>query len=69
MVQVLPKAYSAGSMFVVLEEQKILAQFFFVDLVWRFPVVPRQLAHGQQIGFLCPGRETAQLHILDHLLS
>jgi len=31
---------AACSMFFVLEEQKILTQFFFVDLVWRFMVVP-----------------------------
>jgi hypothetical protein len=61
-------AGTARSVFFVHEKEKILAQFFFVDLVWGFLVVPGQLAHGQQIGFLGPVRQAAQLHVLDHLL-
>jgi hypothetical protein len=61
-------AGTASSMFVILEKQKILAQFFFADLVWRFLIVPGQLAHSQQIGFLGPDSQAAQLHVLDHLL-
>jgi hypothetical protein len=31
-------------------------------------IVPGQLAHCQQIGFLGPIGQAAQLHVLDHLL-
>jgi hypothetical protein len=50
-------AGTASSVLVVFEEQEILAQFLFVDLVWRFLVVPGQLAYSQQIEFLGPNRQ------------
>jgi hypothetical protein len=55
-------------MFFFDEIQKILAQFFFVDLVGGFSIVPGQLAYRQQVSFLGSGRKTVQLHVLDHLL-
>jgi hypothetical protein len=56
-------------MFFILEKQEIPAEFFFLNPVWGFSVVLRQLAHRREIGFLRPDRKTAQLHILEHLLS
>jgi len=39
-------ASAARCMFFILEKQEIPTQFFFIDLVRRFPVMLRQLAHG-----------------------
>jgi hypothetical protein len=71
MVQCRCRAGGAGRLFVILEEQEILTQFFLIDLIWGFSIMLCQLAHRQQIRFLRPDGKAAQLHTLrvDHLLS
>ena len=62
-------AGGAGCVFFILEEEEILAQFFFIDLIRCFVIVLRQLTHGQQIRLLGPLCKPMQLHIVQHLLS
>jgi hypothetical protein len=39
------------------------------DPIWRPPAEPGEAGHGAQVGLLGVGRETAQGHVLDHLLA
>jgi hypothetical protein len=53
----------------VLEEEEILPQFRFADLVRRLMIMCGQLAHGSGVRFLSSLRQTAELQTLDHSLS
>jgi hypothetical protein len=53
----------------ILDEKKILTQFFLGDLVRGLVIVFAQLAHGSNVRFLSPLREASELKTLDHSLS
>ena len=53
----------------VLNEEEVLAQFGFGDLVRRLMIMCGQLAYGTGVGFLSSLRQTAELQTLDHSLS
>jgi len=59
----------AGDAFLIAKIEEILAQFFIADLIGRFAIVQRQMLDGLEIGALGVGRETTQLHVLDHALA
>jgi hypothetical protein len=56
-------------MFAVLEEEEVLPQFRFADLVRRLMIVCGQLAYGSGVCLLSSLRQTAELQTLDHSLS
>jgi hypothetical protein len=48
-------------MFDILDEEKVLAQFFLADQVRRLVVMFGQSPHCPDVGFLCALGQTAQL--------
>ena len=59
----------AGVAFDVLDEEKVLAQFFLRDQVRRLVIMFRQLPHCPHVTFLSARGQTAQLQTLDHSLA
>jgi hypothetical protein len=59
----------AGVMFDILDKEKVLAQFFLRDQVWRLVIMFGQLPHGPHVTLLSALGQTAQLQTLDHSLS
>ncbi len=53
----------------VLDEEEMLAQLRFADLVRRLMIMRGQLVHGSGVRFLSSLRQTAELQTLDHSLS
>jgi len=53
----------------VLEEEKVLAQFFLGDQVGGLVIVFRQLPHGPDVTFLRAFGQAFKLETLDHSLS
>jgi hypothetical protein len=53
----------------VLEEEEILPQFRFADLVRRLMIMCGQLAYGSGVRLLSSLRQPAELQTLDHSLS
>jgi hypothetical protein len=56
-------------MFDILDEEKVLAQFFLADQVRRLVIMFGQLPHCPHVSFLCTLGQAAQLQTLDHSLS
>ena len=59
----------AGVVFDVLDEEKVLAQFFLRDQVRRLVIMFGELAHGPHVTFLSARGQTAQVQTLDHSLA
>jgi hypothetical protein len=53
----------------ILKIEKVPAQFFFADPVWRLVIVLRQLSRSEHIDGLGPFGQAAQLHVFDHSFS
>jgi hypothetical protein len=67
-VEVNPEG-ALGDLLLIDQEEEVLAEFVFTDLVRSAPVVLRQMLYGFDVTLLGPGSQAPQLQVFEHTAS